>query len=47
MGSVGEMDNILSSRKARIKIKRKIHDEYILPVMTWLRDIGVEQRYDG
>ena len=35
MGSVGEVDNILSSRKASIKIKRKIHDEYILPVMTY------------
>ena len=34
MGSVGEMDNILSSRKASIKIKRKIHYDYILPVMT-------------
>ena len=34
-GSVGEVDNILSSLKASIKIKRKIHDKYILPVMTY------------
>ena len=25
----------MRSRKASIKIKRKIHDEYILPVMTY------------
>ena len=35
MGSLGEVDNIMSSRKASIRIKRKIHDEYILPVMTY------------
>jgi len=35
LGSLGEVDNIMSSRKASIKIKRKIHDEYILPVMTY------------
>ena len=35
MGSRGEVDNISGSRKASIKIKRKIHDEYILPVMTY------------
>ena len=48
MGSVAEVDNILSSRKASIKIKRK----YILPVHftgndIWLGNIGVEQRHDG
>ena len=30
----GKVDNILKSRMASMKIKRKIHDEYILPVMT-------------
>ena len=35
MGSLGEVDNIMRSRKASIKIKRKIHDDYILPVMTY------------
>ena len=31
----GTVDNITRSRKASMKIKRKIHDEYILPVMTY------------
>ena len=31
----GKVDNIMRSRKASMKIKRKIHDEYILPVMTY------------
>ena len=30
-----KVDNIMRSRKAGMKIKRKIHDEYILPVMTY------------
>lgn len=30
----GKVDNIMRSRKASTKIKRKIHDENILPVMT-------------
>ena len=34
----GKVDNIIRSRKVSIKIERKIHDEYILPVMTWLPD---------
>ena len=43
----GKVDKIMRSRNASIKIKRKIHDEKILPVMTWLRNMGAEQRYDG
>ena len=31
----GKVDNIMRSRKESMKIKRKIHDEYILPVMTY------------
>ena len=31
----GTVDNVMRSRKASMKIKRKIHDEYILPVMTY------------
>ena len=30
-----KVDNIMRSRKAGMKIKRKTHDEYILPVMTY------------
>ena len=30
-----KVDNITRSRKAGMKIKRKIHEEYILPVMTY------------
>ena len=30
----GKVHNIMRSRKASMKIKRKIHHEYILPVMT-------------
>lgn len=31
----GKMDNIMRSRKANMKIKRKVHDGNILPVMTY------------
>ena len=31
----GKVDNIMRSRKGSTKIKRKIHDEYSLPVMTY------------
>ena len=31
----GKVDNIVRSRKASMKIKRKIHNDYILPVMTY------------
>ena len=31
----GKVDNIMRSRRESMKIKRKIHDEYILPVMTY------------
>lgn len=30
-----KVDNIMRSRKASMKMKRKIHDEYILPVMAY------------
>lgn len=30
----GKVDSNMRGRKASMKIKRKIHDEYILPVMT-------------
>lgn len=30
-----KLDNITRSRKASMKIKRRIHDAYILPVMTY------------
>jgi len=34
--------------KASMKIKRKIKDEYILPVITYGNDkMGIEQSYDG
>ena len=29
------IDNVMRSRKTSMKIKRKIHDEYILPVITY------------
>ena len=35
MGTLGEVVNIMRSRKVIIKMKRKTHDEYILPVMTY------------
>ena len=31
----GKVDNFMGSPKASIKIKRKIHDEYILPVIIY------------
>ena len=31
----GKVDNIMRSRRASMKIKWKIHDEYILPVITY------------
>ena len=31
----GKVDNIMRSRKESMKIQRKIHDEYILPIMTY------------
>lgn len=30
-----KVDNITRSRKESMKIQRKIHDDYILPVMTY------------
>ena len=31
----GKVDNIMRTRKANMKIKRKIRNQYILPVMTY------------
>lgn len=33
--AVGKVDNIMRSRKTSMKIKRKVHNEYILPVMIY------------